>query len=118
RVLADGSMATDVGNDTVWIGSRQAMFATMAVAVMPAISGRSELDRAVWAPLNHPLRAWPDAAWFAASDAVSEVPVGVLPSALADYDTAVSAVLSTTMKRIDDIGTYGLMTYGSFPRLW
>lgn len=114
RLLGDGSLAIDVADDTTWIGARQALFATMAVAILPP---NTPLEPAVWAPLNRPLRAWPDAAWFAASEAV-EVPAGVLPAELAGYDDATRSVLERTVRKTDELGVFGLMTFGLFPRAW
>jgi hypothetical protein len=94
------------------------MFATLAVAALPGRPARAELDRRVWAPLNHPLHAWPAAAWWAASGAAGEIPAGPLPRALAAYDDLIPAVLDKTLERIDAEGTAGLMTFGVFPRYW
>ncbi|HEX2642940.1 MAG TPA: fibronectin type III domain-containing protein, partial [Thermoanaerobaculia bacterium] len=69
-------------------------------------------------PLNRPLHAWPEAAWFASSDAVEEFPVGALPAELASYDTLVPHVLARTYDQIDLSGIPGLMTYGVYPRYW
>ena len=118
RVLADGSLAVDLADDKTWLGNHSGLFATFAVAALPANPARGDLDGRVWAPLNHPLRAWPDAAWFAASDAVEEFPVGPLPTSLAGYDTAVAAVLNRTVQQIDALGLAGLTTFGVFPRYW
>ncbi len=107
----------------------------------PALSGaegvrapRGDLDRLLWAPLNRPLRAWPPPEWFAASEAVDEFPVGPLPllaggsrgvdpsspsgQSLADYDTLITAVLSSTLQKGDEKGLPGLMTFGVYPRYW
>ena len=67
----------------------------------PAPATRADLDRLVWAPLNRPLRAWPEAAWFAASEAVDEFPVGPLPAELAAYDKLIPTVLTRTVQQID-----------------
>ncbi len=118
RVLDDGSVAIDIVDDQAWLGKRQGLYATVGVAAMPQSPSRATLDSALWAPLNHPLHAWPDVGWWAGSDAVNELPSGSLPSQFADYDRAVRNVLSKTIAEIDTLGTYGLMTYGLFPRLW
>ncbi|MGH7729710.1 MAG: S-layer homology domain-containing protein, partial [Candidatus Eiseniibacteriota bacterium] len=118
RLLADGRLAVDVADDHVWVGSRQGLFATMAVSALAGHPSRSDLERLVWAPLNHPLRAWPTADWFAGSGAVEEIPVGPLPAYLAGYDTHVPSVLNATLQHVDDKGLAGLMTFGLYPRLW
>jgi hypothetical protein len=118
RLLATGALAVDLADDKIWLAHHQGMFASFAVAALPRQSDRATLDRAVWAPLNHPLRAWPDAAAFAASGAVEEIPVGPLPSALAGYDREVRGALETTVQQIDHEGIAGLMTFGVYPRYW
>jgi hypothetical protein len=118
RLLGDGRLAVDVADDHVWLAHHQGLFANLAVAALPAPPGRKELDRLVWAPLNQPLHAWPDAAWFAGSGAVAEIPVGRLPRGLDEYDQVVSGVLQLTRERIDQDGLAGLMTFGVLPRYW
>jgi hypothetical protein len=118
RVLDDGSLAIDIADDTAWLSARQGVFATMAVSVSPRSATRSELDAAAWAPLNHPLRAWPDARWFASSDTVDDVPTGAMPAEFAQYDTAIQQMLQTTVSKTDELGVYGLMTFGLWPRTW
>jgi hypothetical protein len=118
RMLADGSLAVDVADDKVWLAHHQGLFATLAVSALAAGPARADLDSRVWAPLNHPLRAWPEAAWFAASEAVEEFPVGPLPAELASYDTIIPEVLNRTVQQIDGIGLAGLTTFGVYPRYW
>jgi hypothetical protein len=118
RLLADGRLAVDIADDHVWLGARQGLFATIAVSALPDHPPRADLDRLVWAPLNHPLRAWPTPDWFAASDAVEELPVGPLPARLASFDTHVPSVLTLTLQNVDDKGLAGLMTFGLYPRFW
>jgi len=118
RLLGDGRLAVDVADDHVWLAHHQGLFATMAVAALPDQPARKELDRLVWAPLNQPLHAWPDAAWFAGSGAVAEIPVGRLPRGLDAYDEVISKVLHLTQERIDQDGLAGLMTFGVLPRYW
>jgi hypothetical protein len=121
RLLEDGRLAIDLADGPAWLAHHQGMFATFAVSALPALPpgpARADLDRLVWAPLNRPLRAWPDAAWFAKSDAVGEIPVGELPRGLAAYDKLVRSVLEHTVEQVDVQGTAGLMTYGVFPRYW
>jgi hypothetical protein len=118
RVLSDGSLALDLADGNVWLAHHQGLFAEMAVSALAPNPTRSQLDRTVWAPLNRPLRAWPDAAWFAASDAVDEIPVGPLPAELASYDTLIPSVLDRTLQQVDLLGLSGLTTYGLFPRYW
>jgi hypothetical protein len=118
RLLEDGRLAIDWADEQAWLGQRQGLFATFAVAALPGPATRPTLDRQLWAPLNHPLRAWPSAAWFAASEAVDEFPVGALPPALTGYDTLVSGVLTKTLQEINARGLAGLMTFGLYPRLW
>jgi hypothetical protein len=118
RVLSDGSLALDLVDGNVWLAHHQGLFAEMAVSALAPNPTRSQLDRAVWAPLNRPLRAWPEAAWFASSDAVDEIPVGPLPAELASYDTLIPSVLNRTLQQVDLLGLSGLTTYGLFPRYW
>lgn len=118
RLLANGQLAIDIADDRVWLGQRQGLFATLAVSSLPGNPSRTTLDERVWAPLNSPLRAWPDPAWLASSEAVDEFPVGSLPPNLANYDTLVSSVLETTLQQVDQKGLAGLMTFGLYPRFW
>jgi hypothetical protein len=118
RLLSDGSLAVDVADGSVWLAHHQGLFAELAVSALAPNPSRSQLDRLVWAPLNRPLRGWPSAAWFAASDAVDEIAVGPLPAALASYDALVPAVLERTLLQTDLLGLSGLTTYGVFPRYW
>lgn len=116
--LGDGRLALDLAAGPAWLAHHQGMFARFAVAALPPNPSRADLDRQVWAPLNHPLRAWPDAAWFAGSDAVGEIPVGPLPKGLDGYDGLVRAALERTVGEVDRVGLSGIMTYGVFPRYW
>lgn len=118
RLLGNGRLAVDVADDHVWLAHHQGLFANLAVAALPDQPSRGELDRLVWAPLNRPLRAWPDAAWFAGSGAVDEIPAGRLPRGLDTYDQVVPGVLRLTQERIEKDGLAGLMTFGVFPRYW
>ncbi|HKH49212.1 MAG TPA: hypothetical protein VKM72_31485 [Thermoanaerobaculia bacterium] len=118
RLLGGGRLAVDLADDHVWLAHHQGLFATLAVAALPGEPARKELDRVVWAPLNQPLHAWPDAAWFAGSGAVAEIPVGPLPRGLDAYDQVMSGVLHLTQERIDQDGLAGLMTFGVLPRYW
>lgn len=118
RLLADNSLAIDLSDDTVYLGARQGLFANFAVAAFTASPTRTQLDEKVWAPLERPLRAWPSAAWWAASEAVEEVPVGELPADLASYDSKIPAVLANTLTLAADRGIHGLATHGVFPRYW
>ena len=118
RLLADGRLAVDLVDDKAWLANHQGLFATFAVTALPGVAKRTDLDRLLWAPLNRPLHAWPDAAWFTASEAVDEVPVGPLPKALAAYDKLIPAVLERTVQRVDAEGLAGLMTFGLYPRYW
>ena len=118
RLLADGRLAVDLADGKAWLANHQGMFATLAVAALPGAAKRADLDRLVWAPLNRPLRAWPDAAWFTASEAVDEVPAGRLPKDLAAYDELIPKVLKTTAAGVDAEGLAGLMTFGVYPRYW
>jgi uncharacterized repeat protein (TIGR01451 family) len=118
RLLEDGRLAVDIADDQAWLGARQALFATLAVTALPGNASRADLDRLLWAPLNRPLRAWPEPAWFAASEAVDEFPVGILPEDLGGYQSLVSSVLNNTLQKVDEKGLAGLMTFGLYPRLW
>lgn len=116
-MLQGGSLEIHLAEST-WLGARQGLFANFAVAALPASPSRATLDREVWAPLNRPLRAWPGAAWWAASQAVEEFPVGTLPDDLASYDTKIPAILTKTEDFAIDRGLQGLMTHGVWPRYW
>jgi len=118
RLLGDGRLAVDLVDDKAWLANHQGLFATFAVTALPAAAKRADLDRLLWAPLNRPLRAWPDAGWFTASEAVDEVPVGTLPKSLAAYDGLIESVLDRTVEGIDREGLAGLMTFGVYPRYW
>ncbi|HSF44083.1 MAG TPA: hypothetical protein VLT87_30120 [Thermoanaerobaculia bacterium] len=118
RLLADGRLAVDLVDDKAWLAHHQGLFATFAVTALPGKLERADLDRLLWAPLNRPLRAWPDAAWFTASEAVAEVPAGPLPKKLAAYDEVIPKVLNKTLRQVDSDGTAGLMTFGVYPRYW
>lgn len=118
RRLGDGSLAIDIADDRVWLAHHQGLFGTLAVAALAPNPSRSTLDRLVWAPLNRPLHAWADAAWFAASGAVEEFPVGPLPAEVASYDTLIPSVLTRTVQKIDELGLAGLTTFGVYPRYW
>ncbi len=121
RLTEDGRIAVELADGPVWLAHHQGMFATFAVAAIASRDdrvGRPELDRLVWAPLNRPLRGWPDASWFAASGAVGELPVGDLPKRLASYDRIVRGTLELTVKEVEAEGIAGLMTFGVYPRYW
>jgi len=113
-----GELAVDLVDGTAWLGQRQGLFATLAVGAFASSPARPELDRLVWAPLNHPLHAWPAADWFSASQAVEAFPAGVLPEGLARYDDLVSTVVARTLLEVEERGLFGLMTFGLYPRLW
>lgn len=116
--LQGGRLEIELVGGPAWLGARQGLFANFAVAALPASPTRATLDREVWAPLNRPLRAWPGAAWWAASQAVEEFPVGVLSPELASYDTRVPAVLAKTRTLELERGLQGLQTHGIWPRYW
>jgi len=118
RLLAGGRIAIDLVDDQIWLGQRQGTFVNFAVSALPANPMRATLNRQVWAPLNRPLRAWPTAAWFAASDAVIELPPSTLPAELTAFDVTVVSVLSRTLQKIEEKGVPGLMTFGLYPRYW
>ncbi|HVR37742.1 MAG TPA: hypothetical protein VMU84_01500, partial [Thermoanaerobaculia bacterium] len=118
RLLDDGALAIDIADDQAWLGARQGMFATFAVAAAPRGATREELERSVWAPLNHPLRAWPDGTWFTASGAVDPVPPLTLAQPFADYDKTIQQVLDRTIEKTNTLGVHGLMSFGLLPRIW
>jgi hypothetical protein len=118
RLLPGGRLAVDLVDDKAWLAHHQGLFATFAITALPAAPKRADLDRLLWAPLNRPLRAWPDAAWFNSSQAVSEIPAGPLPKKLAAYDELIGAVLDRTVAAVDSVGLNGLMTFGVYPRYW
>ena len=118
RVLEGNRIAVDVADDQIWLGARQGMFATMAVSALAPNPNRTGLEQFTWAPLNYPLRAWPEPAWFAASDAVDEFPVDKLPKEFESYDTLIPRVLQKTLDTGKQEGVSGLITYGLYPRYW
>ncbi|HSF38941.1 MAG TPA: fibronectin type III domain-containing protein [Thermoanaerobaculia bacterium] len=118
RLLPGGNVAIDVVDDKTWLANHQGLFTTLAVTATAGSPSRTELNRLTWAPLNRPLHAWPQAEWFASSEAVDEFPVGPLPADLASYDSLVSSVLNTTVQKIDSVGLAGLTTFGLYPRYW
>lgn len=123
RILADGRLAVDLvdtaaAGGSAWLGARQGLFATLATGVFASAPSRATLDRQVWAPLNEPLHAWPQAEWFAASEAVEEFPVGTPAAEFAEYDDEAIDVAATTLEEIDNRGLAGLMTFGLYPRNW
>ena len=118
RLLSGGRLAVDLADGKAWLANHQGMFATLAVTALPGPAQRADLDRVAWAPLNHPLHAWPDAASFTRSEAVDEVPSGPLPRNLAPYDDLIPRVLKATTEGIDADGLAGLMTFGVYPRYW
>lgn len=118
RLLPGGHLAIDAVDDKAWLANHQGLFATLAVTAVAGTPSRADLNRTTWAPLNRPLRAWPEAQWFASSDALDDFPVGPLPAELAGYDTAVANTLSRTVSKIDQLGINGMMTFGVYPRYW
>ncbi len=118
RLLADGSLAIDLADDKAWLAHHQGLYANFAVAALPGAADRATLDAQVWAPLNHPLHAWPAADWFAASDALAEMPSGAASAGLTAYDSTISSILTRTLAQTDTLGLSGLQTYGVFPRYW
>ena len=121
RVLADGSLAIDIVDDSAgsaWLGARQGLFALFAVGAFPSSPSRATLDRQLWAPLHRPLRAWPRSEWIAASDAVDEFPVGALASDFTGFDDEAAAIHDTTLAEIEARGLSGVMTFGLYPRNW
>ena len=118
RGLADGTMAVDLASDSAWLGARQGMFANFGVCVATGQVAAAALKASLWAKLNHPLRAWPSAVWFAGSKATEEFPVGTLAPQWQAYDTLVRTVLTRTTNLLAEMGLPGLQTYGLFPRYW
>jgi hypothetical protein len=119
RLLPDGRLAVDLVDDKAWLANHQGLFANLAVALLPPGAGRRDLDRLVWAPLNRPLRAWPDAEhWYASGVAEVQVPAGRLPRRYRDYDTLVKDTLGATLDHIGSEGIAGIMTFGLYPRYW
>ena len=119
RVTSTGRLAVDwVDTPGIWVGNRQAVFATVAVAALPGAPDAGVLAQRLRAPLAHPLRLWASPTQFAASEAVPEFPVGALPAAFAGYDALVGQTLSNTLTRFDTLGLRGLMTSGLWPFYW
>jgi hypothetical protein len=119
RLLADGSLAVDMVDDSAWLGAYQGTFANIMVGAWPSTPSKAMLESSVWAPLNHPLRAWPSAQDFANSGAVDEFPVKeFLPSGLDNYDSLIRGILSKTIEQRDANGLAGIMTFGLYPRYW
>lgn len=115
---ANGTLAAVVADGPAWLAHHQGMFATVGVAALPGSPDRAALERAVWAPLNRPLRPWPAAEWMARERPVDAVPFGPLPAALRTYDEVVPAVLRATLEAVEREGVDGLMTFGVYPRYW
>jgi YetA-like protein len=119
RLLADNSLAIDLVDDSVWLGAYQGLYSTMMVGAWSTTPTRQTLETSLWAPLNHPLRAWPDAQDFANSGAVDEFPVKtVLPTGLDNYDLLIRGILDKTIAQRDSNGLAGIMTFGLYPRYW
>ena len=97
RLLGNGDLAVDIADTSVWLTTRQGLFATMAVAALPATASAADLNRLVWAPLNAPLHAWPGQSWFNQSRVVGELPANTLPTQWADYGTHVNGVITHTV---------------------
>ena len=72
----------------------------MSVSALPPGPTRADLDRLVWAPLNHPLRAWPEPDWFAAVEAVRNNEIGAegIPVAPADSPRGISVEMKSVVK--------------------
>jgi hypothetical protein len=118
RLLGNGDLAVDIADGPIWLTSRQGLYATVAVAALPARAQRGGLDRLVWAPLNRPLHAWPSGGWFAQSQVAGELPDATLPAAWADYGGHVTVVINKTYAEIDRSGLTGLTSFGLYPRYW
>lgn len=121
RVLADGSLVIDLIADGTWVSGRQGLFTEFAVTALEnAVTAPTEanLDRLLWAPRNQPLRPWPSALWFAASNAVDPFPWTALQGNLAQYDTIMDRLMTNTRNNIHFKGLFGMMTYGLYPRYW
>ncbi|HQZ85116.1 MAG TPA: hypothetical protein PLB21_05725 [Actinomycetota bacterium] len=118
RLLGNGDLAVDIADGPIWLTSRQGLYATVAVAALPARAQRGGLDRLVWAPLNRPLHAWPSGGWFAQSQVAGELPDATLPAAWADYGGHVTGVINKTYAEIDRSGLTGLTSFGLYPRYW
>ncbi|MFH1436943.1 MAG: hypothetical protein ABIJ56_14640 [Pseudomonadota bacterium] len=118
RLLEDGSLAVDIVDDAAWIGSRQGVYANFAISVDEYDFSLGPFTKEIWARLNHPLRAWPGAAWFHFSGAVGGIPPGELPDNVSGYDELVPAVLESTLDQVDVKGLNGIMTFGHYPRYW
>lgn len=123
RVLSDGRLAIDLvdtaaSGGSAWLASRQGLFAHLAVGALASGPSRATLDRQVWAPLNFPLHAWAEPAWFAASEAVDEFPVGGLAPDFTGYDAKATTIRNTTVTETTARGLGGVMTFGLYPRNW
>ena len=115
---AEGAVRLALADGPAWLANHQGAFATMAVAALPAGVAASELETAVWAPLNRPLRPWPAADWLARERPIDEVPFGPLPASLRPYDETIPRVLRATLDAVEREGVDGLMTFGVYPRYW
>lgn len=118
RLQAGRRIAIDVVGQGAYLGARQGTYAELAVAAVASSPSRATLDSSVWAPRNHPLRAWPSAEWFAGSGAVDPFPAGALPAQWGAFDSHVASTLQSTLQNTDSKGISGVMSYGSFPRTW
>lgn len=118
RQLSPTQMAIDVIDGNIWLGLRQGMFAEYAIHVGAAGSGLNPGLDSFWPDLQQPMQALPSPAWLAASQAVDEFPLGVLPAPYAGYDSVLTDTLERTSSLRAERGLYGLMTHGLFPRFW
>lgn len=121
RLQADGTLNIGLIDGDAWLGPRMGLFTHYGILAMPhggTPPSGGEIESRLWAPVNHPLRAWPGREWFAASAAVDAFPWGDLTGDLQLYDQLLPRVLQNTLDNMEYKGLHGLNTYGSLPRYW
>ena len=120
-LAANGELQIETLAGDAWLGPRQGFFSQFGILAQDhagsATTGTTA-EELLWDPLNHPLRAWPSATWFASSNAVEPFPWLPLEGALAQYDTLIPRVLQNTLENIHYKGLDGILTFGSLPRYW
>jgi hypothetical protein len=118
RRLANGALALDLADDSVWLAARQGTFAHYRIGAYASKVSFDDAASELWPALHAPLLALADAPSIAASRATEEFPVGALHPRLHSYDVLLHDLLQRTQQLRHDRGLEGLMTYGLHPRNW
>lgn len=118
RLLADGSIAADLADDSVWLGARQGSYAVYRFGAWPLTTTVDQALGDLRRGLDEPLIVLAAAEWIAASQATEEFPVGTLAPALASYDSLLDDLIVRTQTLRRERGLEGLQTHGLFPREW